>query len=124
MRAFRSLRRFGAALGLFALLLQLAMSFGHVHPDDLFASASGASGQVADQVQAGGGGADRHAPGAPHDDCPICAAMHLAGTIVMPEAPVLAVPTRFTAAHFATADLAQLFVPGRLPFQTRAPPTA
>jgi hypothetical protein len=50
--------------------------------------------------------------------------MHLAGTVVLPDAPALAVPTQFTTAHFAAADFAPLFVPRRLPFETRAPPTA
>ena len=124
MRAFRSRRRFGAALGLFALLLQLALTFAHIHPDDLFPSASGAAAQVADGSQAGGRDPDRSTPGAPHDDCPLCAVMHLAGTIVLPDAPALAVPTQFTTADFAATEFAPLFIPRRLPFQTRAPPTA
>jgi hypothetical protein len=123
MRTFRSIRRFGAALGLFALLLQLALSFAHIHPDDLFPQASAAA-QVADGSQAGGGDPSRHPPGAPHDDCPICSVMHLAGTVVMPAAPALAVATQFTTAHFAADDFAPLFIPRRLPFETRAPPTA
>ncbi len=123
MRAFRSIRRFGAALGLFALLLQLALSFAHIHPDDLFLSANGAA-QVADQSQPGGRDPDRHVPGAPHDDCPICTVMHLAGTVVIPDAPTLAVPTQFTMAHFSAVDFDPPFISRRLPFQTRAPPTA
>jgi len=43
MRAFRSIRRFGAALGLFALLLQLTLSFAHIHPDDLLPAGSDAA---------------------------------------------------------------------------------
>ena len=92
MRGFRSIRRFGAALGLFALLLQLALTFAHIHPEDIFPSASGASAQVADRSQPGGRDPDRQAPGAPHDDCPTCTVMHLAGTVVVPDAPALAVP--------------------------------
>ena len=123
MRGLRSIRRFGAGLGLFALLLQLTLSFGHIHPEDLLgASASALADEVgsalADRDQ------DRHAPGAPHDDCPICAAMHLAGTIVLPDPPALAVPTAFTVATFAAEDFVTTVVPRRLPFQTRAPPAA
>ena len=124
MRGFRSIRRFGAGLGLFALLLQLALSFAHIHPDDLFPQGSGAAVQVAGGSQAAGGDPDRHAPGAPHDDCPICAVMHLAGTILLPAPPALAVPTQFTLAVFSTDDLVAVVVPRRPPFQTRAPPTA
>jgi hypothetical protein len=118
------MRRFGAGLGLFALLLQLALAFGHVHPDDLLgARAAGVADEVAGIAPANRD-QDRHAPGAPHDDCPICAVMHLAGTIVLPDAPALALPTEFTVAAFAADDLVITVVPRRLPFQTRAPPTA
>ena len=124
MRAFRSIRRFGAALGLFALLLQLTLSFAHIHPDDLLPAGSGAAARIADASQPGGSDPGREAPGAPHDDCPICSVMHLAGTIVVPDAPALAVPTQFTTAHFAAADIAAVLIVRRLPFETRAPPTA
>ena len=124
MRGLRSIRRFGAGLGLFALLLQLTLSFAHIHPDDLLgAPALGiadaiAGNAVADRDQ------DRQPAGAPHDDCPICAVMHLAGTIVPPQPPALALPTEFTVAAFAADDFATTVVPRRLPFQTRAPPAA
>ena len=124
MRGLRSIRRFGAGLGLFALLLQLALSFGHVHPEDLGASAAGIVDKIAGKAQPASPAQDRHAPGAPHDDCPICAVMHLAGTIVLPDPPALALPTQFTVAVFSTDDLIAVVVPRRLPFQTRAPPIA
>jgi hypothetical protein len=124
MRGLRSIRRFGAGLGLFALLLQLTLAFAHIHPEDLL----GARGFVASEEIGGRtlapGDQDRHAPGAPHDDCPICAAMHLAGTIVLPDPPALAVPTEFTRAAFAAGDFVTTVIPRRLPFQTRAPPAA
>ena len=124
MRGLRSIRRFGAGLGLFALLLQLALSFAHVHPEDLLgAPAAGIADAVADKASADRD-QDRRAPGAPHDDCPICAAMHLAGTIVLPNPPALALPTAFTVATFAAEDFVTIVVPRRLPFQTRAPPAA
>ena len=121
MRGLRSLRRLGAGLGLFALLLQLALAFAHIHPDDL----RGTPGIVAiGESQQTSGDPDRHPSGAPHDDCPICAVMHLAGTIVLPHAPALAVSARFTVAAFSAADFAPTIVPRRPAFRTRAPPTA
>jgi DUF2946 family protein len=124
MRRLRSIRRFGASLGLFALLLQLALSFGHVHPEDLLgASAAGLASEIAGKAQPATD-PDRHAPGAPHDDCPICSVMHLTGTIVLPEPPALALATQFTVAVFFADDLVSVVIPRRLPFQTRAPPTA
>ena len=124
MRALRSIRRFGAGLGLFALLLQLTLGFAHVHPEDLLgASAAGIADEVAGSALADRD-QDRHAPGAPHDDCPICAVMHLARTIVLPDPPALALPTAFTVATFAAEDFVTTVVLRRLPFQTRAPPAA
>jgi Protein of unknown function (DUF2946) len=124
MRGLQSIRRFGTGLGLVALLLQLTLSFAHVHPEDLLGAPAAT---IADEV-AGKASADRdqdrHAPGAPHDDCPICAAMHLAGTIVLPKPPALALPPAFTVATFAVEDFATAVVPRRPPFQTRAPPAA
>jgi hypothetical protein len=125
MRRLRSIRRFGAGLGLFALLLQLALSFGHVHPEDLLgASAAGIANVVAGKAQLPSTDQNRHAPGAPHDDCPICSVMHLAGTIVLPAPPVLALPAQFTVPVFSTDDLVTVVIPRRPPFQTRAPPIA
>src|SRR5262249_46652267 len=115
--------RFGAGLGLFALLLQLTLSFAHVHPEDpIGAAAAGiaeaAGNALADRDQ------ERHAPGAPHDDCPICSVMHLAGTILLPDPPPPALPTLFAVAISPPDDLVAIAVPPRLPFQTRAPPAA
>ena len=123
MRGLRSIRRFGAGLGLFALLLQLTLSFAHIHPEDLLGAPVGAAERVAGKAPAGPG-QDRHGPGVPHDDCPICSVMHLAGTIVLPDAPVLALPTEFAVAVFAANEPLTTVIPRRLPFQTRAPPLA
>jgi hypothetical protein len=125
MRRLRSIKHFGAGLGLFALLLQLALAFGHLHPEDLpGAAAAAVAEKVAGKALPAGTDPDGHAPGAPHDDCPICAVMHLAGTIVLPEPPALALPVPFGVVTFASADLVATVIPRRLPFQTRAPPTA
>jgi hypothetical protein len=103
----------------------LALSFGHIHPEDLLgASAAGLRDESAGKTPGAGMDPDRHAPGAPHDDCPICAVMHLAGTIVLPDAPALALPAQFTVVTFAANNLVTTVVPRRPPFQTRAPPTA
>jgi hypothetical protein len=124
MRGFRSIRRFGAALGLFALLVQLALSFGHVHLEDLLGASAASTAAVAGKAQPASPAQDRHTPGVPHDDCPICAVMHLAGTIVLPEPPALALPVAFRVVTFASADFVATVIPRRPPFQTRAPPTA
>ena len=125
MQWFRSIRRWGAALGLFALLLQSALAFGHIHPEDLLPGASaGIAEQIAGKVQPPGGDQERHPPGAPHDDCPICSVMYLAGISVQPAPPSLVVPTHFITTTFVANDVYYIPLPRRLPFQTRAPPLA
>jgi Protein of unknown function (DUF2946) len=125
MHWFRSARRFGAGLGLFALLLQLAVSFDHIHAEDLLPqSVAGVADQGVGKAPLPAAGQDREAPGSPHEDCPICAVMHLAGTIVMPAAPALSLPTQFATLSFVGGDFAFAPISRRLPFQTRAPPIA
>jgi Protein of unknown function (DUF2946) len=123
MQWFRSIRQWGAALGLFALLLQSGLAFGHIHPEDLLGGASaGVADQIAGKAQPAGDDQDRHSPGAPHDDCPICAVMHLAGISVQPVPPSLVVPTHFATTSFVASDTYYIALSRRLPFQTRAPP--
>jgi len=122
----RSRRRWGAWAGLAALLLQIAMSFGHMHPDDLGISPPLAASH--DQVIAVGASAatipaeQDHRP-APDDYCPICATMALAATAMPSLPPALVTPI---ALHFfwrpstAIEDLSPRLT---LSFQARAPPS-
>src|SRR5260370_36242193 len=96
MRWFRSRKRAGSYLVLFALAFQLAVSFGHVHLDRIAPPSMGASALAHAQPAA----ADLNAPSNPAgredlaDDCsPICTLIHLAGALVPAEMPVLALPT-------------------------------
>jgi Protein of unknown function (DUF2946) len=121
----RSTRRFGAGLGLFALMLQLALSFGHIHADDLVPrSAADLAGAVVLNQAKPGLAHDEQAPGPAHDDCPICAVMHLAGTIVVPSPPTLVLPTARAAAPPPSLTAPFVLAARRSPFRTRAPPQA
>ena len=122
MHARPSWRKGIAGLGLFALLLQLVLSFAHVHVRDLIvlhgrsvvtAQASTASHQPA------GGLPDTD------DDCPVCAAMRLTASGIVPLAPIAAGPAEFVA--FVPQLPVAAINPPRAPhtlFQTRAPPLA
>jgi hypothetical protein len=103
-------------------MLQLTLSFGHVHPDDLLPASPG-SDVVLDRGQPVADHDDQ-LPGHAHDDCPICAVMHLAGTIVVPEPPALVVPTVLATAPQERPPNPLVLVARRSPFQTRAPPQA
>jgi hypothetical protein len=117
MRGWQLRRTVAASLGLLALMLQLFATFGHMHRRDLSWSAAvvAASEQSSIQKQTQGG--------LPDDDCPICMAMHLAGSGLLPAPPSLASPAEFSQIfHQAFVEDLHLGVPRHLFFQTRAPP--
>src|SRR5438128_3708538 len=93
MSWFRSRARLGAWLALFALTLQLVLTFGHVHLD------RAAPLNPVSAITAAAASADPATPAAPDtvadDYCAICALIHLAGSLTPAEAPALPVPIAF-----------------------------
>lgn len=116
MRALRSTRTFGGWLALFALGLQLTLSFGHIHAEDF--AAAGAS--VAQSHNA----PDNHHSDGDHDGCAICAVMHMAAASLAPAPPSVALPPTATLFTLVTPDRTVLPPAARQPFQARAPPQA
>jgi hypothetical protein len=120
----RSRGRSAAGLALFALALQMVLSFGHLHRDDLGLPPLRAPDQT--QVTA-------HANPAPHpgnpdqqpasdDYCAICASMMLVATAVPSLPPVLPVPEPVRPVWAATASAHTLKLDIALSFRARAPP--
>lgn len=122
MRALRAKKRFGGWLALFALGLQLTLSFGHIHAEDFKVQNSAAANTAAAQNQT----APQNAPDGGHDGdfCAICAVMHMAGTSPLPGAPSIALPADIISAVFVATDLTALPPPAGQFFQARAPPQA
>ena len=126
MHGWQSRRRIAAAVGLLAMLLQLCVSFGHVHAGDLARADLARTTTLQADGCAAASDCGRHVPpGLPDDDCPICAAIHMAATGVPSTPPVIVLPAEFVtrierpfivAFHRATRR--------HSPFQTRAPPLA
>ena len=82
-------------LALFALTLQMAVSFGHMHRDELGLPPAIKAGQALALTDATGspaGPADEDHHPAPDHYCPICASIALIGTGAPALAPVLIVP--------------------------------
>jgi Protein of unknown function (DUF2946) len=125
---FRSRSRFPSYLALFALALQLVLSFGHVHFDDEDAPASERSALWGVHASAATTGADDHAgketPALPDDCCPICTLIHLAGTLVAAEPPSLPLPIALARLRIEPAVEFDLTSSRRAPFGARAPPLA
>src|SRR5580704_8907347 len=123
MRWGRSSRRFGGYLALFALWLQFAVSFAHIHPTD----------SIVEHKQIGARAAclpgERNLPapsgdGRSQDECPICASIYLVSTALIGEPPALLLPVVFHRADLPLAADARLHVARYFLFQTRAPPIA
>jgi hypothetical protein len=86
MQWFRANLKVGARLGLFALTLQIVLSFGHVHLGGLRhstgrLSVAGTHSVPPDPQQQPISDADEY--------CAICASIHLAATSLLPQAPQL-----------------------------------
>jgi hypothetical protein len=99
MRWWRSKRRSGVGLGLFALAVQFILSFGHMHPQDVLppsAFAAVPTTPLLPGAKISSGPADHRAPnGLPDDDCPICMAMQITASGLLPAAPLAVLPTEF-----------------------------
>jgi hypothetical protein len=126
MRIPQSTRGFATWLALFALGLQMIVSFGHVHLEGLARSdqapaALVAAGHASQSLLA------QH-PGVGDDDddayCPICASVYLTANSFLPAAPVLSLPSVSTAGEHFKRHVPVFFAPRRLAFQSRAPPLA
>jgi hypothetical protein len=114
---FRRNRRRGSFGALLALALQLALSFGHVHPDH---PALGRTAAAAAQSEA-----DRGTSGnVPDRDegCAICAIIGLSSSVLIPDPPAVAFAGAQLQAFFSDVSAPLVSNPVRAQFQARAPP--
>jgi hypothetical protein len=119
MRWFRRHIGLGSRLALFALAVQLALTFTHVHVVD-----PGRTQAAAAAVSRSG-----HAPtptsGGPVDPgCAICGLIQLAATATPSAAPALPPLVASGDTRLAATDQFLLAAAPRLHFQARAPPAA
>jgi hypothetical protein len=132
MKWFRSKIRHGARLALFAMLVQLALTFGHSH---WFAQAAPLAASSLQQTDSTGASPDRAAvekqsPASPDreqpgdDNCAICALVAMAGTVVSAAPPLLLLPQAIELLHLTTdAEFVHL-KSAATAFQPRAPPAS
>jgi hypothetical protein len=122
MKRLRLRAKFSSWLALFALALQLALSFGHVHLDS--AGNAPTKALAAAPSPASPNSPPAHPAGDADDYCAICATIHLAAASDLPQ--VAQLPVLFVAHPVEHPDrVTTIFVaPRRAFFQSRAPPLA
>ena len=134
MKWFRSNIRHGARLALFAMLVQLALTFGHSHWFAQAAPLATASLQQTDSTKdvastdraavrkQSPAAPDREQPG--DDNCAICALVAMASTVVSASPPVLLLPQAIELLYRTTdAEFIHL-KSASTAFQPRAPPAS
>jgi hypothetical protein len=122
MHWFRSRIRLGARLGLFALALQIVLSFAHIHPGEFSAPAT------ASPVVANPGHALPQAPSDRSDRdgdhlCAICALIQLAASALPAMPPPLPLPVRLAAVELQLPHVLSVASSRHAVFQARAPPS-
>ncbi|HYC17433.1 MAG TPA: DUF2946 family protein [Pseudolabrys sp.] len=113
--------RFGSWLAISALAIQLVLSFGHVHAEDLAPAAS--IGTSFDADRDGGNPSEDH-NGFVHHNCDICATIALLATLVIPSPPALVVLKAYSITPNVILDNGRRFGASVRPFEARAPPLA
>jgi hypothetical protein len=137
MKWFRSNIKHGARLALFALAVQLALSFGHFHwlaatqaAPSVQSGIAQTAGADVQHPAAAGKQATRQSP-AGHDNdqqtgdgCAICAVVAMASTVLFATPPLLLLPQAVEFLYLTTdAEFTHLKSAGAA-FQPRAPPAS
>jgi len=127
MRWRRSCQHFGGYLALFALALQLAVSFAHIHlesfgPSSAIADVASFAGLSAEAPDSSAAPSDRHGGGVPHHDCAICISLGLLGNGLNGQPPVLSAPAVLRAAPLRPVSEFNFSLARYISFRTRAPP--
>jgi hypothetical protein len=115
----RRTSKLGSWAALFALTLQLYLSFGHIHPEDFQVTSTAIAGSS--QTQPSNPADDDHGPGG-HHFCAICAALGLTASSTLPTVAVLAVPVDHFHAWGIDVRTTQRPCNVYFPFHARAPP--
>jgi hypothetical protein len=122
---FRSNRGGVAWLAFFALACQLLLSFGHVHLSKFDSgSTAWALADGTDSSAAVPPSPQNNPPGLAGDFCAICANIGLAGTLVVPDAPVIVAPSSFIEVLRWSVVAFEPTAFDHLAFNARGPPQA
>jgi hypothetical protein len=122
MRWVRRHERVGGWVALFALALQLTLSFGHLHLDKTALSPASVASVLPSQAASGDAPSDPDQRSAGHDFCAICATISLASTLLLPEPSGLMLPTADAHRWLREFEIARPSSGPHLSFRARGPP--
>jgi hypothetical protein len=120
---FRTRRSFGCGLALFALAVQLVLSFGHAHLDKLSFGSTNAAVAGA-KSPASQPSPTQHPDHGGDGYCAICAVIHLASSSLLPDAPRLPLLLVSQQIEHSGHFVFPVVAPQRTAFRSRAPPRA
>jgi hypothetical protein len=118
MRWIRRNSRFGSWAAIFALAIQLILSFGHIHPEDF----QGSSATIISSSQPQSNTSDNDNRGTGHCFCAICESLNLTSSSVLPTVALPATPVDHSHQWIAALHPAQFSYSLYFLFQPRAPP--
>ena len=123
MKWIRQKIRKGALLALFALAVQMALSFGHVHAD-LVTTQSAAINAASSQLGTDPANSERpnHSPAA-RDFCAVCASIGAFGTLILPTPSAHRTVLEFDRVEFPLLAADALPNEALIFKQARAPPS-
>jgi hypothetical protein len=106
------------------MALQLVLSFGHIHLENLASGSAIASVAATKAAPLSERGPAQHPANEADGYCAVCAAVNLTSSSFLPDAPLLPVPfASRTIEHFSYLNFT-FVLPQRAAFQSRAPPLA
>ncbi len=121
MRWVRAHLQLGSRLALFALAIQLVLTFGHVHG---IAAGAAESALSALTHHAANSTSPGNSSGKASDyDCPICALIQLASTSAASAPPALPIPATFVMLRLQAPQQREWTASPHIPFQARGPPS-
>lgn len=121
MKWFRAKIGQVTSLALFALTINLALSFGHLHLEDL-GRGKAASGVLLSAIAHQDGRQNDKHDGHPDDLCPICMAQAGLGAGLVSSAPVVSLDLAYIAPDPIAARELGIPQAPRASFQSRGPP--
>ena len=122
MRFLRTHQTTGAWVALLALLVQIVVSFAHIHRADIVPAVPESVQNASRLNPAVPDGSRSPAPTKDHDFCTVCASMALVGSVVLPQPPTVVLATVLYRVGLIEQAIILASTDRQRHFQARGPP--